>query len=117
MRTLKARQAARKEAKAKQPRNPRNTPRWMRIFSTVSLLGIAAIAGVGAWYGFQTGGLGVGFAGLLLGGALGYFATYVVGNMLQEMMPLIRVLLVLAIIAAIAYILHLLGVSLGINPK
>ena len=117
MRTMKARQAARKEAKAKQPRNPRNTPLWMRIFSTVSMLGIAAIAGVGAWYGFQTGGLGAGFAGLLLGGALGYFATYVVGNMLQEMMPLIRVLLVLAIIAATVYVLHLLGVSLGINPK
>ena len=117
MRTMKARQAARKEAKAKQPRNPRNTPLWMRVFSTVSLLGIAAIAGVGAWYGFQSGGLGVGFAGLLLGGALGYFATYVVGNMLQEMMPLIRVLLVIAIIATTAYILHLLGVSLGINPQ
>ena len=117
MRTMKARQAARKEARAKQPRNPRNTPLWMRVFSTVSMLGIAAIAGVGAWYGFQSGGLGVGFAGLLLGGALGYFATYVVGNMLQEMMPLIRVLLVIAIIAATVYILHLLGVSLGINPK
>ena len=32
-------------------------------------------------------------------------------------MPLIRVLLVLAIIAATVYVLHLLGVSLGINPR
>ncbi len=96
---------------------PRAAPLWMRVFSTVSMIGIVAAAAVGAWIGFQSGGLGVGFAGLLLGGALGYFATYVVGNMLQEMMPLIRVLLVLAIIAATVYVLHLLGVSLGINPK
>ena len=117
MRTIKARQAARKEAKAKQPRNtPRNAPLWMRVFSTVSMVGIAAAAAVGAWLGFQSGGLGIAFLGLVLGGALGYFATYVVGNMLQEMLPLIRVLLVLGIIAATVYVLHLLGVSLGINP-
>jgi hypothetical protein len=118
MRTIKARQAARKEAKARQPRNSaRNTPLWMRVFSTVGMIGIGVAAAAGAWLGFQTGGLGVGFAGLLLGGGLGYFATYVIGNMLQEAMPLIRVLLVLAIIAATIYVLHLLGVSLGINPK
>lgn len=118
MRTIKARQAARKEAKAKQPRNTaRNTPLWMRVFSTVSMVGILTAAAVGAWLGFQSGGLGIAFLGLLLGGALGYFATYVVGNMLKEMMPLIRVLLVLGIIAATVYVLHLLGVSLGINPS
>jgi hypothetical protein len=116
---MKARQAARKEAKAKQPRNAaaRMPPLWMRVFSTVSVLGIAAIAVMGAWFGFQTGGLGVAFAGLLGGAALGYFITYVIGNMLQEMLPLIRVLLVLGVIAATIYVLHLLGVQLGINPK
>jgi predicted lipid-binding transport protein (Tim44 family) len=115
MRTLKARRAARAATKSKS--TPRAAPLWMRVFSTVSMIGIAAAGAVGAWLGFQSGGLGIGFLGMLLGGALGYFATYVVGNMLQEMMPLIRVLLVLAIIAATVYILHLLGVSLGINPK
>jgi len=117
MKTMKARQAARKEAKAKQPRNTaRNAPLWMRVFSTVSMIGIAAAAAVGAWLGFQTGGLGIGFLGLLLGGGLGYFVTYVIGNMLTEMLPLIRVLLVLGIIAATVYVLHLIGVSFGINP-
>lgn len=119
MKTIKARQAARKEAKAKQqPRGAtKNAPLWMRVFSTVSMIGIAAAAIAGAWLGFQTGGLGVGFAGLLLGGGLGYFATYVLGNMLHEAMPLIRVLLVLGIIAVTIYVLHLLGVQLGINPQ
>ena len=118
MKTMKAR----KEAKAKQPprnvaRNvARNAPLWMRVFSTVSMIGIAAAAAMGAWLGFQTGGLGIGFLGMLLGGGLGYFVTYVIGNMLTEMLPLIRVLLVLGIIAATVYVLHLLGVSLGINP-
>jgi hypothetical protein len=37
--------------------------------------------------------------------------------MLQEMLPLIRVLLVLGIIGATIYVLHLLGVQLGINPQ
>ena len=112
---MKAKRA--KAATASTKSTPRAAPLWMRVFSTVSMIGIAVAAGIGAWLGFQSGGLGIGFAGLLLGGALGYFATYVVGNMLHEMMPLIRVLLVLAIIAATVYILHLLGVSLGINPK
>jgi hypothetical protein len=118
MRTMRARQAARKEAKAKQPpRAPKMPPLWMRVFSTVSMLGIAALALAGAWFGFQTGGLGVGFAGLIGGGALGWFISYVIGNMLQEMLPLIRVLLVLGIIGATIYVLHLLGVQLGINPQ
>lgn len=94
----------------------RATPMWIQIFSTIGMIGIAAAAIAGAWIGFQTGGLGVGFAGLLLGGGLGYFATYVLGNMLHEAMPLIRVLLVLGVIAATVYVLHLLGVQLGINP-
>ncbi|MBN9259759.1 MAG: hypothetical protein BGN89_16590 [Alphaproteobacteria bacterium 64-6] len=119
MRTIKARQAARKEAKAKQPRNAaaKNTPLWMRVFSTVSMLGILSLAVMGAWFGFYAGGLGAGFAGLIGGGALGWFVSYVIGNMLKEMLPLIRVLLVLAIIGATIYVLHLLGVQLGINPK
>ncbi len=96
--------------------NKRPTPMWMQVFSTVSMVGIAAAAAAGAWLGFGAGGLGVAFLGLLLGGALGYFTTYVVGNMLQEMLPLIRVLLVLGIIGATVYVLHLLGVSFGINP-
>jgi hypothetical protein len=118
MRTLRARQAARKEAKARPPRDAtRHAPLWMRVFSTVGMIGIAAAALAGAWIGFQTGGLGVAFAGLLGGAALGYFITYVVGNMLREMLPLIRVLLVLGIIGATIYVLHLLGVQLGINPQ
>lgn len=117
MRTMRARQAARKEARAKQPRAPKMPPLWMRVFSTVSMLGIAALALAGAWFGFQTGGLGVAFAGLLGGGALGWFVSYAIGNMLQEMLPLIRVLLVLAIIGVTIYVLHLLGVQLGINPQ
>jgi hypothetical protein len=121
MRTLKARQTARKEkdAKAKQPRAnaSKNAPLWMRVFSTVSLLGILSLAVMGAWFGFHTGGLGVAFAGLIGGGALGWFVSYVVGNMLTEMLPLIRVLLVLGIIGATIYVLHLLGVQLGINPQ
>ena len=119
MRTIKARQAARKEAKAKQPRTPtsKSTPLWMRVFSTVSVLGILSLAVMGAWLGFNTGGLGVAFAGLLGGAALGYFVSYVIGNMLQEMLPLIRVLLVLGIIGATIYVLHLVGVQLGINPQ
>lgn len=96
--------------------NKRPTPMWMQVFSTISMVGIAAAAGVGAWLGFQSGGLGIAFLGLLLGGALGCFATYVLGNVLHEMMPLIRVLLVLGIIAATVYVLHLLGVTFGINP-
>lgn len=112
MKTKRAKAAATPARSAK-----RATPMWMQVFSTVSMVGIVAAAGVGAWLGFQSGGLGVGFAGLLLGGALGYFATYVIGNILHEAMPLIRVLLVLGIIAATIYVLHLLGVSLGINPK
>ena len=116
---MKTKRASKTAARATtQPRSgARHVPLWIRIFTTVSMVGIVAAAGAGAWIGFQSGGLGVAFAGLLLGGALGYFATYVLGKMLQEMMPLIRVLLVLAIIAATVYILHLLGVSLGINPK
>jgi hypothetical protein len=114
---MKARQAARKEAKEKQPRAPKMPPLWMRVFSTVSLLGIVGLAAMGAWFGFQTGGLGVGFAGLIGGGALGWFISYVIGNILQEMLPLIRVLLVLGIIGATIYVLHLLGVQLGINPQ
>lgn len=118
MRALRARRAARREAKARQPRNPtRTAPLWMRFFSTVSMIGIAAAAAVGAWIGFQAGGLGVGFVGLLGGAGLGYFITYVIGNLLQEMLPLIRVLLVLGVIAATVYVLHLLGVQLGINPQ
>ncbi|MFN3743065.1 MAG: hypothetical protein ACK4TL_00020 [Hyphomicrobiaceae bacterium] len=118
MRTLKARQAARKEAKARPPRDSaRHVPLWIRVFSTVGMIGIAAAGVAGAWIGFQAGGLGVAFAGLLGGAALGYFVTYVVGNMLREMLPLIRVLLVLGIIGATIYVLHLLGVQLGINPQ
>jgi len=121
MRTIKARQTARKEkdAKAKQPRAnaSKNAPLWMRVFSTVSLLGILSLAIMGAWFGFHTGGLGVAFAGLVGGGALGWFISYVIGNMLKEMLPLIRVLLVLGIIGATIYVLHLLGVQLGINPQ
>jgi hypothetical protein len=118
MRTMKARQAARKETRAKQPpRAPKMPPLWMRVFSTVSMLGIAALALAGAWFGFNTGGLGVAFAGLIGGGVLGWFVSYVIGNMLQEMLPLIRVLLVLGIIGATIYVLHLLGVQLGINPQ
>lgn len=105
------------EAKPKQPRAPKMPPLWMRIFSTVSLLGILSLAAIGAWFGFNTGGLGVAFAGLIGGGALGWFISYVIGNMLQEMLPLIRVLLVLGIIGATIYVLHLLGVQLGINPQ
>lgn len=116
MKTKRANKAAARATT--QPRSAaRPVPLWIRVFTTVSMVGIVAAAGAGAWIGFQSGGLGVGFAGMLLGGALGYFATYVLGRMLQEMMPLIRVLLVLAIIAATVYVLHLLGVSLGINPK
>lgn len=116
MRTIRAKRA-RAEAKAKQARNPaRPAPLWIRIFSTVSMVGIAAAAVAGAWIGFQTGGLGVAFAGLVGGAALGWFVSYVIGNMLTEMLPLIRVLLVLGIIAATIYVLHLLGVQLGINP-
>jgi hypothetical protein len=116
---MRARSAARKEAKAKQPRStaPKNTPLWMRVFSTLSMVGIAAAGVAGAWIGFQGGGLGVGFAGLLGGAALGWFISYVVGNLLTEMLPLIRVLLVLGIIGATIYVLHLLGVQLGINPQ
>jgi hypothetical protein len=114
---MKARQAARREAKAKQPRAPKMPPLWMRVFSTVSLLGILSLAAIGAWFGFNTGGLGVAFAGLIGGGALGWFISYVIGNMLQEMLPLIRVLLVLGTIGATIYALHLLGVQLGINPQ
>lgn len=121
MRTIKARQAARKEkdAKAKQPRNTvaKNAPLWMRVFSTVSMLGILSLAVMGAWLGFNAGGLGAGFAGLVGGGALGWFVSYVIGNMLREMLPLIRVLVVLGIIGATIYVLHLLGVQLGINPQ
>ncbi len=95
----------------------RATPMWMHVFSTIGMIGIAAAAAVGAWLGFQSGGLGIAFLGMLLGGSLGYFATYVLGNVLHEMMPLIRVLLVLGIIAATVYVLHLLGVQLGINPR
>jgi flagellar biogenesis protein FliO len=118
MKTIKARQAA-KETKAKQPRNTasKNAPLWMRVFSTVSMLGILSLAVMGAWFGFNAGGLGAGFAGLIGGGALGWFVSYVIGNMLKEMLPLIRVLLVLGIIGATIYVLHLLGVQLGINPK
>jgi ABC-type lipoprotein release transport system permease subunit len=116
MKTKRANKAAARATT--QPRSAaRPVPLWIRVFTTVSMVGIVAAAGAGARIGFQSGGLGVGFAGMLLGGALGYFATYVLGKMLQEMMPLIRVLLVLAIIAATVYVLHLLGVSLGINPK
>jgi hypothetical protein len=115
--TTKRAKAAAAPAKSTTRTGARAAPLWIRIFTTVSMVGIVAAAGAGAWIGFQSGGLGVAFAGLLLGGALGYFATYVLGKMLQEMMPLIRVLLVLAIIAATVYVLHLLGVSLGINPK
>ena len=121
MRTIRARQAARKEkdAKAKQPRNTvaKNAPLWMRVFSTVSMLGILSLAVMGAWLGFNAGGLGAGFAGLVGGGALGWLVSYVIGNMLREMLPLIRVLLVLSIIGATIYVLHLLGVQLGINPQ
>lgn len=114
---MKTKRAKAAPAKSSSRSGARNVPLWMRVFTTVSMVGIVAAAAVGAWLGFQSGGLGVGFAGLLLGGALGYFATYVIGNMLHEAMPLIRVLLVLGIIAATIYVLHLLGVSLGINPK
>jgi predicted lipid-binding transport protein (Tim44 family) len=121
MRTIKARQAARKEkdAQAKSPRanTPKNAPLWMRVFSTVSMLGILSLAVMGAWFGFHAGGLGAGFAGLIGGGALGWFISFVIGNMLKEMLPLIRVLLVLGIIGATIYVLHLLGVQLGINPQ
>jgi len=118
MRTMRARRAARKETKASQPRNTtRAAPLWMRVFSTLSMVGIAAAGIAGAWIGFQSGGLGVAFAGLLGGAALGWFVSYVIGNMLTEMLPLIRVLLVLGIIGATIYVLHLLGVQLGINPQ
>lgn len=116
MKTKRAKASA-APARSSSRSGARNVPLWMRVFTTISMVGIVAAAGVGAWIGFQSGGLGVAFAGLLLGGALGYFATYVIGNMLHEAMPLIRVLLVLGIIAATIYVLHLLGVSLGINPK
>jgi hypothetical protein len=119
MKTMRARRAARKEDKAKQPRTtaPKNTPLWMRVFSTLSMVGIVAAGIAGAWIGFQTGGLGVGFVGMIGGAALGYFISYVIGNMLTEMLPLIRVLLVLGIIGVTIYVLHLLGVQLGINPQ
>jgi hypothetical protein len=118
MRTMRARRAARKEAKTREPRNAtRAAPLWMRVFSTLSMVGIAAAGIAGAWIGFQGGGLGVAFAGLLGGAALGWFISYVIGNMLTEMLPLIRVLLVLGIIGATIYVLHLLGVQLGINPQ
>jgi hypothetical protein len=112
---MKTKRAKASAAPARAGKRP--TPMWMQVFSTIGMIGIVAAAAVGAWLGFQSGGLGIAFLGMLLGGALGYFATYVLGNVLQEMMPLIRVLLVLGIIAATVYVLHLLGVQLGINPR
>ncbi len=78
---MKTKRASKAQARATpQPRSSaRPVPLWIRVFTTVSMVGIVAAAGAGAWIGFQSGGLGVGFAGMLLGGALGYFATYVLG--------------------------------------
>jgi hypothetical protein len=111
---MNAKRAKASTAPARNGKRP--APMWMQVFSTISMIGIVAAAVVGAWLGFQSGGLGIAFLGLLLGGALGYFATYVLGNVLHEMMPLIRVLLVLGLIAGTVYVLHLLGVTFGINP-
>ena len=99
----------RPHARRRNLHSARPAPLWIRVFSTISMVGIVVRLALARGSAFQSGGLGVGFAGMLLGGALGYFATYVVGSMLHEMMPLIRVLLVLAIIAATVYVLHLLG--------
>ena len=115
---MRTRKSAR-SAKSGRSRSGERVPLWQHVFATIGMVGIFAASLVGGWLAFQAGGLMSGLAGLVGGAALGWGATYVIGNILEEMVPYIQLLVVLVIVAAAVYVLHLLGVSFGITstPK
>lgn len=85
--------------------------------ATLSMLAIAAGAAAGAYIGFLWGGLGVGFIGALVGGALGFGIIYAVTNIIRQNSGLFTLLLTLLVIAAVAIGLHALGGYFGFNPR
>lgn len=109
----------RKPAKASRNRPDEHAPLWQHVFATVGMIAMLVASLVGGWLAFQAGGLMSGLAGVVGGAALGWGATYVIGNILEEVMPYVVLIVVLVILAAAVYVLHLLGVSFGFTstPK
>lgn len=87
------------------------------LVATVGLL-IMVVGGMaGAYLGYRSGGLGAGFVGLLLGGAVGFGIVYVIANLIRQNSKFFTLVAALLALGLVVWGLHVLGDSLGLNPK